>query len=105
MNGREWHNFFMVHSIIELHPIYQDNMSLVSTIFKSFTNNTPRLHLARITLTNMKSHQVNNQRHKNYKTWSWLSLGNHTRVLQTNHKPKCLQDQPKSSIFTLQRVM
>jgi len=30
--------FVLVHSITELHPIYQDNLTLVSTIFKSFTN-------------------------------------------------------------------
>jgi len=42
-----------------------------------------------------------NQRHENIQTW-WLSLANHTCVLQATHKPKCLQDQPWSSIFTLQ---
>jgi len=36
--------FILIHSITELHPVYQDNLSLVSTIFKSFTNHTPRLH-------------------------------------------------------------
>jgi len=36
--------FILVHSITKLHPVYQDNMSLISTIFKSFTNHTPRLH-------------------------------------------------------------
>jgi len=36
--------FILVHSITVLHPVYQDNLSLVSTIFKSFTNHIPRLH-------------------------------------------------------------
>jgi len=36
--------FIMVHSIIELHLVYQDNLSLISTIFKGFKNHTPRLH-------------------------------------------------------------
>jgi len=27
-----------------LNPVFQDNLSLVSTIFKSFTNHKPRLH-------------------------------------------------------------
>ena len=67
----------MAHSITKLHTIYKDNMSLVSIIFKSFTNHTPRLHFrtkkltrfltqknqdtypARITLTDLKSHQAN----------------------------------------------
>ena len=67
----------LVHSITELHLVYQDNLSLVSTIFKNFTNHTPRLqfwttkltrflihknldtHPARITLTDLKSHQAN----------------------------------------------
>jgi len=70
--------FILVHSITKLHPVYQDNLSLVSTIFKSFTNQTSRLdfwtkkltrfltytknldtHPARITLTDLKSHQAN----------------------------------------------
>ena len=71
--------FILIHSITELHPVYQDNLSLVSTIFNSFTNHTPRLHfwttkltrflthknldthLARITLTYLKSHKANQQ--------------------------------------------
>ena len=36
--------FILVHSITELHPVYQDNLSLVFTIFKSFTNHKPILH-------------------------------------------------------------
>jgi len=45
MKERELHNcFYTGYSIIEVHPVYQDNLSLVSTIFKSFTNHTPRLH-------------------------------------------------------------
>jgi len=32
--------FIPVHSITKLHSFYQDNLSLVSTIFKSFTNHT-----------------------------------------------------------------
>jgi len=69
--------FILVHSITKLHPVYQDNLSLVSTIFKSFTNHTLRLHLwtkkhtkfsthkildthpVRITLTDLKSHHAN----------------------------------------------
>jgi len=69
--------FILVHSIIKLHPVYQDNLSLDSTIFKSFTNQTPRLHFwttkhtrflthknldtqpTRITLADLKSHQAN----------------------------------------------
>jgi len=43
-----------------------------------------------------------NQRHKNIQTWWWLSLANHTCVLQATHKPKCLQDQPRSSNHELQ---
>jgi len=38
-------------------------------------------HHARITLIDLKSHQANNQRHKNNQTWWWLSLANHTCVL------------------------
>jgi len=88
---------------------YQDNMSLVSTIFKSFTNHTPRLHFwtqkntkifdsyknldynpLRITLTCLESHQEHNRRHKKYKTLWWLSLSNHTWVLQAFTKLKCI---------------
>jgi len=106
--------FILVHSIIKLHPVYQDNLSMVSTIFKSFTNHTPRLHFwtkipQKSSLTPYKNHTHRHgitpskqQRHKNYKTWWWLSLANHTRVLQPNPKPKCLKDQLRSSIYTLQ---
>ena len=113
--------FILVHSITELHPVYQDNLSLVSTIFKSFTNHTPRLHfwtkkLARfLTHTKIYIHTLQeshlqtwnhirqtNQRHKNIQTWWWLSLVNHTCVLQATHNPKCLQDQPRSSNNELQ---
>ena len=54
-------NFILVHSIIELHPVYQDNLSLVSTIFKSFTNHT------KITLLNNKTHKIFDS-HKNLDT-------------------------------------
>ena len=78
--------FILVHSITELHQVYQDNLSLVSTIFKSFTNHKPRLHFwtqkqtrflthknldtqpTRITLADLKSHQANHpkvQEHPN----------------------------------------
>jgi len=65
--------FILVHSMTELHPVYQDNLNLISTIIKSFTNHKPRLHfwiientmifdshrnlnhnLVRITITNLK---------------------------------------------------
>jgi len=111
---RELHScFYIGHSITELHPVFLENLSLVSTIFKSFTNQPPRLdfwtknHIrfsthknldnypARITLTDLKSHQKTNQRHK-------LSLANHTCVLRATHKPKCLQDQLRSSNNKLQ---
>jgi len=54
-------------------------------------------YLARITLTDLKSHQTTNQRHKNIQTWWWLFLANHTYVLQATHKPKCLQDLQTTS--------
>jgi len=56
----------------------------------------------RITLTDLKSHQATNWRHKNIQNWWWLSLANHTWILQPTHKPKCLQDQPRSSNNELQ---
>jgi len=52
--------FILVHSITELHPVYQNNMSLVSTIFKIFEpHKNLDTHPARITLTDLKSHQAN----------------------------------------------
>jgi len=45
--------FILVHSITKLDPVYQDNLSMISTIIKSFTNRKPRLHFW--TIQNTKS--------------------------------------------------
>ena len=48
--------FKLVHSITELHPVYQDNLSPIFTIFKIFTNHTPRLHFWIKTRTRFLTH-------------------------------------------------
>jgi len=69
-------------------------------IFDSHTNLDT--HPTRITLADLKKHQANHPEQKNIQTWWWLSLANPTCVLQATHKPKCLQDQSRSSKHELQ---
>ena len=111
--------FILVHSITKLHPVYQGNLSLVSTIIKSFKNHTPRLHFWIIENTKtFDSHKNLNHNpvRLTYKIGITLEiqpeaqellnlkvapLANQTWVLQASTKPKSLQDQPRSSISTL----
>jgi len=52
---------------------------------------------------------LNNRKHQDFwltkksqlQPWWGLSLAYHTRFLQASTKPKCLKNQPRSSIFTL----
>jgi len=59
-------------------------------------------HPVRITLTDLNHIRQTNQRYKNIQIWWCLCLANHTCVLQATHRPKCLQDQPRSSNHELQ---
>ena len=81
-------NFYKSHTKITL---------LNKETHKIFDSQKSRHTLQESQLQTWNHIRQTNQRHKNIQTWWWLSLANHTCVLQATHKPKRLQDQPRSS--------